>query len=248
MMFPASRARLRWLALVMPGFLAACSSGSGGHPKTTGLQAPAPSPLETAVNLLNQGDEAGAQKQIKLLLKRDPNDPSAHVLLESITQDPVGLLGAKSYPYTVQPTETLISLSERFLGNRLKFYQLARYNHIVRPVALTAGTALRIPGEPPRSVVPVAPATSSGSKSRTEPKAAAKPGPVPSGVAGKAVRPNPAAAQKLRSLGLAALNQGKVDDAVSLLRRASALDPGNALIVRDLSRAERIAGVVKARR
>jgi hypothetical protein len=33
-----------------------------------------------------------------------------------------------------------------------------------------------------------------------------------------------------------------------LLRRASAADPGNALIARDLARAERIAATVRARK
>ncbi|MDB5737864.1 MAG: hypothetical protein JWO65_1532, partial [Sphingomonas bacterium] len=59
---------------------------------------------------------------------------------------------------------------------------------------------------------------------------------------------NPALAARMRAAGLAALNQGNVDRAVALLRRASQLDPGNALIGRDLERAERIARTVKARR
>jgi len=36
--------------------------------------------------------------------------------------------------------------------------------------------------------------------------------------------------------------------AVGLLRRAAALDPGNPVIARDLTRAERIAATVKARK
>jgi EAL domain-containing protein (putative c-di-GMP-specific phosphodiesterase class I) len=60
-------------------------------------------------------------------------------------------------------------------------------------------------------------------------------------------RANPAAAQRARSAGLAALNRGAVKQAVGLLQRAHALDPGNAVILRDLQRAERIAATVRAR-
>jgi Flp pilus assembly protein TadD len=59
---------------------------------------------------------------------------------------------------------------------------------------------------------------------------------------------NPAVARQLRAAGLAALNQGNIDRAVALLRRAATLDPGNPLIARDLGRAERIAATVRARR
>jgi hypothetical protein len=51
----------------------------------------------------------------------------------------------------------------------------------------------------------------------------------------------------MRSAGLAALNRGAVKQAVGLLQRAHALDPGNAVILRDLQRAERIAATVRAR-
>ena len=47
---------------------------------------------------------------------------------------------------------------------------------------------------------------------------------------------------------IAALNQGNVDRAVGLLRRAKQLDPANPLIARDLARAERIAATVRARK
>jgi Flp pilus assembly protein TadD len=59
---------------------------------------------------------------------------------------------------------------------------------------------------------------------------------------------NPIVARQLHAAGLTALNQGAVDRAVNLLRRAAALDPGNAVMARDVARAERIATTVKARR
>ncbi len=111
------------------------------------------------------------------------------------------------------------------------------------PVALTAGTVLRIPGEMPRPVV-VPSRQDTQEPTGTPPPARPKPGPVPT-----AKKPtNPGAALKLRSLGLAALNLGQVEQAVSLLGRAAQLDPSNVLIARDLARAERIAQTVKAHR
>ena len=48
-------------------------------------------------------------------------------------------LGSTSYPYTVAPGDTMSALAERFLGNRLKSYQLARYNGLDDPAALRRG-------------------------------------------------------------------------------------------------------------
>ena len=227
--------------------LAACSHGSGEAPQPVSA-APAPVSTDSVIALLNQGDEAAASKQLKAILKRDPADPSARVLEESIDKDPVELLGPKAFPYTVQPGETLIALAERFLGNKLKFYQLARYNGVKVPSSLAAGSVLRIPGTPPRPAAPVhvaprpEPAAPRPVRARPTP-APAVPAPAPTPAAPAA---NPALAGQLRGAGLAALNQGKVDRAVALLSRAAALDPGNPLIARDLSRAQRIQRTVSA--
>jgi LysM repeat protein len=230
--------------------LALSACGPSEAPRSVATVAPAPSPIDAAVDLLNQGDEKGARKQLRPLLKANPNDPSANVLLESMQRDPVELLGAKSFDYKVQPGDTMIGLSQRFLGNRLKFYQLARYNHVDKPVALAVGTVLHIPGEEPRPAPPPRPepvaAPSDTPHPATRPKPRAKAPAAAATPAQKAPAANPAAALKLRGAGLAALNQGKVAEAVGLLRRASALDPANPLIARDLARAERIAQAVRA--
>jgi hypothetical protein len=139
----------------------------------------------------------------------------------------------------------MVGLADRFLGNKLKFYQLARYNGVKVPAALAAGTVLHIPGTPPK------PATPKPAPRSPEPPAPivkpVHPKPVPPPVAAPVVpTANPALARQLRGAGLAALNQGKIDRAVALLSRAAALDPGNPLIARDLSRAERIARTVQS--
>ncbi len=223
--------------------LAACSHGPSRHPEPVSA-APEQASLDDVVTALNQGDEASARKQLRLIQKRSPNDPSARVLEESIEKDPVELLGPKSFTYAVQPGDTMVGLADRFLGNRLKFYQLARYNGVKVPATLAAGTVLHIPGTPPAPPRPK-PAPRAAEPAPTAKPAHSKPAPAPVATP-DAPTTNPALARQMRAAGLAALNQGKVDRAVALLGHAAALDPGNPLIARDLSRAQRIAQTVHA--
>jgi hypothetical protein len=236
------------IAAVCALALAACSGGPS-RPKAAPPPPGATSAMETeaAFTLLNAGDDAGARKRLTALLKRDPMNPSARLLNESIDRDPRDLLGPDSYAYVVRPGDTIVGLAERLLGNRLKAYQLGRYNGLKAPVVLIPGQSLRIPGAPPRAAPVRRP------EPRPTPAApSARPRPAPARPAAAAPAPaaataNPGAARQARTAGLAALNQGNVARAVGLLRRAAALDPGNPLIARDLARAERIAATVRAR-
>lgn len=237
------RPLLRLAALASLAALAACAKGPAPQP----IAAPAPlaeSEIEGVQALLMQGDRKGAEKSLKPLLKRAPMNPKLQLLRDSISGDPKELLGPTNYPYTVRAGETIEQLAERLLGNRLKAYQLARYNDLVNPSMLAAGTILRIPGSPPRPKPQPAP-----ERPRTAPAAAPRPKPTAPTPAPAPAKPvaNPAAAQRARSAGLAALNRGAVRQAVGLLQRAHALDPGNAVILRDLQRAQRIAATVRAR-
>ncbi|TGX50170.1 LysM domain-containing protein [Sphingomonas gei] len=240
------RSFLRLAALASLAALAACAKGPA--PQPVAVAAPlAESEIEGVQALLMRGDPKGAEKSLKPLLKRAPMNPKLQLLRDSIAGDPKVLLGPASYPYTVRAGETIEQLAERLLGNRLKAYQLARYNDLANPSALAAGQILRIPGSPPRPKPQPAPERPSrpAPAAATRPKPAA-PAPVPAAPATKPAA-NPAAAQRARSAGLAALNRGAVQQAVGLLQRAHALDPGNAVIFRDLQRAQRIAATVRAR-
>ena len=222
--------------------LAGCASG----PKPGAVSTPANSAqsINAIAEHLNQGDVSAARKLIKSGLKQDPNNPSLALLRDSIARDPVELLGPQSFAYVVQPGDTLVSIAQRHLGNRLLTYQLARYNGIEKPTTLTAGQTLRIPGTrqapAPRTATSAPPTPSAPSAPRAQPPKQA--------VAPPAARSNPAAARQLRTQGLAALNKGSATRAVQLLRRASALDPANAVIKADLARAERIEATVRSRR
>ncbi|MDO7842511.1 LysM peptidoglycan-binding domain-containing protein [Sphingomonas immobilis] len=222
--------------------VAACNSGTP-RPSVT---PPPPAArgaagVDAIADLLDAGNERAAKKEIKALLKREPMNASALLLKSSIDGDPKEQLGPNSYPYTVRPGDSIAGIARRLLGNRLKAYQLTRYNGLKAPVALQPGQTLRIPGTPPAPPAPVR----KPEPDRVPPPAVA---PKPKSVAPKPVAPaaNPAAARAARTAGLAALNQGQVTRAVALLRRAAALDPANPVIAKDLARAQRIAATVKA--
>lgn len=232
----------RTMALAAALALAGCAGGA----KPGAVSAPASSAqsIDAIAEHLNQGDVSAARKLIKSGLKRDPYNPSLALLRDSIARDPVELLGPQSFDYVVQPGDTLVGIAQRYLGNRLLTYQLARYNGIEKPTTLTAGQTLRIPGAksvPVRRTVTPAPSTPSvpPAPRAQPPKQAAAP---------PAARSDPAAARQLRTQGLAALNKGSATRAVQLLRRAAALDPANRVIKADLARAERIEATVRSRR
>lgn len=225
--------------------LAAC----GGGPRVERNAPPPPAAtiageVDAIAAMLDRGEAKFARKRLNTALKRDPMNPELLLLRDSIDRDPVDLLGPQSYPYVVRPGERMGDIALRLLGNRLKAYQLARYNKIDVPASLVAGTTLRIPGQPPRAPAPPPPRRTEPATPRPAPVARPKPAPA---APAKPVA-NPAAAARARAAGLAALNGGKAGQAVLLLRRAATLDPGNPVIARDLARAQRIAAAVRARR
>lgn len=61
------------------------------------------------------------------------------------------------------------------------------------------------------------------------------------------VNVDPKRAAQLRAAGLEQLNRGAINRAITLLKQANELDPGNALIKRDLDRALRIARALQAK-
>lgn len=224
--------------------LAGCASKPGGSTGPATIQPIANADqIGDVVARLERGEVKAAKTSLDAMRTRDPGDIRAAVLLESIDGDPEAILGAKSFAYTAKPGDSFLSLAQRFLGNRDKFYALSRYNGIDNPSELAAGRTLRIPGEEPRAAPPPKP--------RAAPPAAkpsAKPTPAKPAAKPAASTINPARANQLRTQGLAALNRGQVDRAVVLLHQAAAANPGNATIKADLARAQRIRATVKARR
>lgn len=239
-----NRSFLRLVALAGALALAACAKG----PPPAPISAPAAvsdGDIDGVQAALMKGDRRGAEKLLKPLLKREPMNPRLALLHDSISGNPQEQLGPVNYPYTVRAGETIEAIADRLLGNRLKAYQLARYNDLANPSTLAAGQILRIPGAPPKPKPQPAPErpTRPAATVPARPKPAV---PIPAPAPAKPAA-NPAAAQRARSAGLAALNRGAVQQAVDLLQRAHMLDPGSAVILRDLQRAQRIAATVRAR-
>jgi pyruvate/2-oxoglutarate dehydrogenase complex dihydrolipoamide acyltransferase (E2) component len=244
MSFRPSLARPAILLAAIGVALAGCASKPGGPARPAMVQ-----PIDNAdqfgdvIARLERGDDSGAKKTLEAMRKRDPGDARTAMLLESIEADPQDILGAKSFGYVAKPGDSFASLAQRFLGNRDKFYALARYNGIDNPSELAVGRALRIPGDEPAAPPPPP-------KPRPAPPAAKpeKPAPAPAKPKPAAPAVNAARANQLRAQGLGALNRGDPNRAVALLRQAAAANPGSAVIKADLARAERIRATVRARR
>jgi LysM repeat protein len=239
------------LALIVAVLVAACSHGAGKQGIDASRPATSQAEIDAILLLLNNGEQGNAQKRISTALKSDALNPSLLVLRDSIEHKPEELLGPKSFPYVTQPGDTMSNLAEKFLGNRLKAYQLARYNGIEKPALLEAGRTLRIPRQAAQPAATTPRPQTKAAAPRPQIAAPPRPAAAPQAAAPKAAAPkaaaaNPVAARQARTAGLAALNQGKPARAVSLLSRAAALDPDNPSIARDLARATRIAATVRA--
>lgn len=176
------------------------------------------------VDLLNKGQADQARAELNAVLAEQPANAMARRLLDQIDRDPREVLGAQNYPYKVRAGETMSVLAQRFLGDPLMFYALARYNNIPAPSQMEVGQTLLIPGVPKKVVAkPTAPPVTAPPR-------------------------NPARAAQLRGQGLDQLNRGQVGQAVSLFRQALTFDPANATIQKDLDRALRIQKTVRAER
>jgi Tfp pilus assembly protein PilF len=222
------------LAVVALALVVSACAGISPRPPAApaaALALPPAERLSRAVGLLDHGQPVAARAELAAMLAARPDDARASRLMREIDQDPRILLGSRSYAYTVRPGETMSALAERFLGDSLMFYALARYNGMAAPADLTAGRVLMIPGLPHR--------------------AAASAPPPPQAPQQQPVKPPPvrdhAQARLLRASALESMNRGQINRAVNLLRHAAEVDPDDPLIARDLTRALRIQATVHGR-
>ena len=107
-----------------------------------------------AVDQLQVGDEAAAKATIEQALKLDPANELAKKLLDQINADAQRELGAVFFRYTVQPADTLSKLAQQYMGDRFRFWILAKYNDIANPSRLGAGQVIKIPGRQPATPPP----------------------------------------------------------------------------------------------
>lgn len=191
--------------------------------------------VRTAIDLLGEGNERRARAELRAVLQEQPNNNVARRLMDQIEQEPSALLAGTARAYTVRQGETMSQLAERFQGDALLFYALARYNNLAAANQVSQGQTLMIPRRPGVNVI----ATASTPMEALPPAPGAAP-PATTPALRSTSGVDPARANQLRLQGLQQLNGGQVDRAVSLLRQALALDEGNPAIQRDLDRAVRL--------
>ncbi|HSH70374.1 MAG TPA: tetratricopeptide repeat protein [Deferrisomatales bacterium] len=104
------------------------------------------------IDLLNRGEPERAREELIGALCSDPDNALARELLGQLDADPRQVLGEASFAYTVQPGESLSRIAQRFLGDKYKFYLLARFNSLDNPSRLRSGQVIQVPGEAPSSV------------------------------------------------------------------------------------------------
>ncbi len=148
----------------------------------------------SAIDMLEAGQEEQALAELQRALQGDPNNRLAQSLLRQIQADPVAVLGRESFPYRVQPGESLSKIAQRFMGDLYQFYILARYNDIRVPRQVQAGQMIKVPGK--------APAGAAGAAGAAAPSLVTAPTPAPAAAAAPAV--DPAKAERERQAKVAA--------------------------------------------
>jgi tetratricopeptide (TPR) repeat protein len=148
---------------VSPPASAAAPAAGGATPAPEAAPVPAPAPelspaaakaqaqklaLE-AVDQLQNGDELAARATLERAAQLDPGNDLARKLADQIRADAQRELGPVYFRYTVQKDDTLSKLAQQFLGDRFRFYILAKYNDIANPSRLAAGQVIRVPGRAP---------------------------------------------------------------------------------------------------
>ena len=110
-----------------------------------------------AVDQLQNGDEFAARATLERAAQLDPGNDLARKLADQIRADAQRELGPVYFRYTVQKDDTLSKLAQQFLGDRFRFYILAKYNDITNPSRLAAGQVIRVPGRAPPPAAAAAP-------------------------------------------------------------------------------------------
>lgn len=229
------------VAVLCASALGACSSMPASvHGALGSMTSPGQSAqdrVHLAMAALERGEEAQAKSMLEAVLRQEPGNASARRLLDEINIDPRTQLGERNHSYVVHNDDTMSELAQRYLGDPLLFYALARYNNMI-PDRLAAGQTIQIPDHGRSSP---SPGTIAGLRLSTPLSAVAPAPPSPAASADVAQRAN-----HLRLQALEHLNAGDADGAVNLLHAAAALDGSNAAIQRDLLRAQRIQASLHA--
>jgi Tfp pilus assembly protein PilF len=119
-------------------------------PKVLGQAAPTPtfSPadrLQLAVTLLEKGDSANADVELKQVLAQTPDNKEAQYLVQQIEMPVSALFPKDNFSVKLDRDGSLSALAQTYLGNQLAFFGLARYNAIAVPAKVGVGQTIHIP-------------------------------------------------------------------------------------------------------
>jgi tetratricopeptide (TPR) repeat protein len=130
-----------------------------------------------AVDQLQNGDEISARQTLAKALSLDPGNEIAKKMNDQINADAQKELGPTFFRYTVARDDSLSKLAQQYMGDRFRFYILAKYNDIANPSRLGAGQVIKIPGRapPPGALPPRAAPGSEGTDATAKPADAAAP-------------------------------------------------------------------------
>ena len=176
-------------ALAVAAILAGCATpppAAAPAPAPVAAPAPVPAPAPApeltpaqaksqaqrlaldAVDQLQNGDEIAARATLDKAVALDPTNDLARKLQDQIKADAQKELGPVFFRYTVQRDDSLSKLAQQYLGDRFRFYILAKYNDMASPNKLAAGQVIKIPGRapatPPAAAAPAAPAVDAVAK------------------------------------------------------------------------------------
>ena len=191
-----------------------------------------------AVDRLQNGDEAAARQLLSQAQALDATNDIARKMSEQIGADAQKELGPVFFRYTVQRDDSLSKLAQSYLGDRFRFYILAKYNDMANPSRLAAGQVIKIPGKaqpaPPASAAPARPAAPAEVAEPAPPPPAA-PAPAAAEAPAHATTPVAALLQKGRRLEAG----GDLPGAYGAFNEAVAISPGNrdAILQRDAAKA-----------
>ena len=189
-------------ALVTAGLLQGCASPQTGADTSQGAAAkapaaaPAPAPAPApppapeltpaqakaqaqrlaleAVDQLQNGDEPAARLTLDKAIALDPANDLVKKLQEQIKADAQKELGPVFFRYTVQRDDSLSKLAQQYLGDRFRFYILAKYNDMASPNKLDVGQVIKIPGRapatPPAAAAPAAEAVAAPAAAEAKPR------------------------------------------------------------------------------
>jgi LysM repeat protein len=190
----------------------------------------------SAIDMLQNGDEANARTTLERATTLDPANDLAKKLLDQVKADAQAELGPTFFRYTVQRDDTLSKIAQAYLGDRFRFYILAKYNDIANPSKLSAGQVIKVPGRQP--------ATSPAAARPGAAPAAAAPAAAPAAAAPAAAEaappaPEPDATKKAASAlmlqGAEQQKSGNLEAAYATYSEAARTEPGNreAVLQRD---------------